>query len=132
DVVAPVLVRRNGDRAQPDGVYAEPLEIVQALDDAAEVADAVTVGVGERADIDLVQDPALPPGSAAGRHAQRYRVAAGSSSPARPPRGTRRAAVPRRPGVGLGRSWRRRLLGDDQSPSRAARGAAARTAVLDA
>ena len=34
DVVAPVLVRRDGDRVQPDGVDAQPLQVVQVAGDA--------------------------------------------------------------------------------------------------
>ena len=61
DVVAVVGHRRPVDRAQPDDVDAEPLEVVEVVDDAAEVADAVAVAVGEAARVDLVDDGGLPP-----------------------------------------------------------------------
>ena len=61
DVVAPVVVRRGHRRVEPDAVDPEPLEVVESRDDAAQIADSVAVGVGERARIDLVEDAVLPP-----------------------------------------------------------------------
>ena len=61
DVVAAVLQRRRVDRQQPDAVDAEPLQVVEPLDEAADVAGAVVVGVAEAADEDLVEDRALVP-----------------------------------------------------------------------
>ena len=61
DVVAPVLVGRDGDRVQPDGVDAQPLQVVQVAGDAPQVADAVAVRVGERPGVDLVDDAVHPP-----------------------------------------------------------------------
>ena len=61
DVVAVVGHRRLVDRAQPHDVDAETLEVVEALDDAAEVAHAVAVAVGEAAGVHLVDDGRLPP-----------------------------------------------------------------------
>ena len=60
-VVAPVGVGGHGDRREPDAVDAEPCEVVQMLDDPRDVADAVSVAVGERTRIDLVEDAGLPP-----------------------------------------------------------------------
>src|SRR6266511_2409080 len=62
DVVAPVGVRRGHDRVQPDAVDTEPLEVVEPVDDAGEIADAVTVAVSERTRIDLVDRAVAPPG----------------------------------------------------------------------
>ena len=45
DVVAAVSKRRRIERQQPQAVHAEPVQIVEFLDDARDVADAVTVGV---------------------------------------------------------------------------------------
>jgi hypothetical protein len=61
DVVAPVLVRRREGRVEPDPVDAEPLEIVELVDQPEKVAVAVPVRVGEAAWIDLVEDAVLPP-----------------------------------------------------------------------
>ena len=61
DVVAVVGHRRAVDRAQPDDVDAEQLEMVEVVQDPAEVADAVTVAVGEAARVDLVDHGGLPP-----------------------------------------------------------------------
>ena len=49
DVVAAVAQRRRVERQQPDAVHAEPLQVVELLDQPAEVARAVAVGVEERA-----------------------------------------------------------------------------------
>ena len=65
-VVAEVRHRRGVEGRQPDRVDAERgrravVEVVEAGDDAGEVADAVAVGVGEAARVDLVDDGLLPP-----------------------------------------------------------------------
>ena len=65
-VVADVEAGRRVDRRQPDGVDAErPLgpvvDVVELVDQAGQVTDAVVVGVRERARVDLVDDAALPP-----------------------------------------------------------------------
>src|SRR2546428_10775369 len=54
------------DRAQPNGIDAEPLKVIEPADDTREIADAVTVRVLERPHIDLVDDAITPP--LAGRH----------------------------------------------------------------
>ena len=61
DVVAEVGHGGGEERGQPQGVDAQPGEVVEVGTDAVEVADAVAVGVGERAGIDLVDDGPLPP-----------------------------------------------------------------------
>ncbi len=61
DVVAEVDLRRGIDGREPDGVDAELLQIVEALGDAVQVADAVAVGILKAARIDLVDDGVLPP-----------------------------------------------------------------------
>ncbi len=69
DVVAPVRIGRDGDRREPDAVDAEPLQVVEVLDDAGDVAHAVGVAVGEGPRVDLVQDGRLPPRLVGRRHA---------------------------------------------------------------
>ena len=62
DVVAAVAVRRRVDGVEPEHGDAEPAEVVQPAGQAAEVADAVTVGVLEQPDVEAVDDPAaIPP-----------------------------------------------------------------------
>ena len=61
DVVAPVVVGRRHRRVEPDAIDAEPLEMVEALDYAPQVADPVAIGIRVGAGIDLVQDAVLPP-----------------------------------------------------------------------
>src|SRR5438270_8943946 len=59
DVIAAVAQRRAVEGQQPDAVDAEPLEVVELLGQAAEVADPVPVGVKEAPHVDLVEDGAL-------------------------------------------------------------------------
>src|SRR5207302_5359180 len=61
DVVAAVAERGLVHRKEPDAVDAEPLEVVELVDQAAEVAVAVVVPVEEAADVDLVEDGPLEP-----------------------------------------------------------------------
>ena len=61
DVVAAVAQRRRVHRQEPQAVDAEPLQVVELLDQPAEVAEAVVVPVEEAADVDLVEDGALEP-----------------------------------------------------------------------
>jgi len=63
DVVA-VITRRLGHRHQPDAAGAEVAHVIELLDEAVHVPDAVTVAVVERADEDLVAHGAR--GDAAG------------------------------------------------------------------
>jgi hypothetical protein len=62
DVVAAVAKRRGVERQHPDAVDPEPLQVVELLLEAAEVAGAVVVAVEERARVDLVEDGRLEPG----------------------------------------------------------------------
>ena len=66
DVVAEVDLRRGVHGRDPDGVDAEGLEVVEALGDAVEVADAVAVGVLEGAGVDLVDDGVVLPSGVVG------------------------------------------------------------------
>ena len=61
DVVAIVAHRRRIERQQPERVDAELLDVVEALRQASEVADAVAVGVVERLDVHLIDDRVLVP-----------------------------------------------------------------------
>ena len=61
DVVAVVAQRRGVERQHPDGGDAEVLDMVEALHEAGEVADAVVVGILEGLDVELVDDGVLVP-----------------------------------------------------------------------
>ena len=61
DVVAAVAQRGGEERRDPQAVDAEPLEVVELLDQPLEVAGAVAVGVAERPDQHLVEDRGLEP-----------------------------------------------------------------------
>jgi hypothetical protein len=61
DVVAAVREGRRVERAQPDRVDAERGQVRNPGNDAAEIAHAVTVGVGEAARVDLVHHCLPPP-----------------------------------------------------------------------
>ncbi len=63
DVVAVVGERRRVPGAEPDRVDAELAQVRQMSPDAGEVADPVTVRVGEAPDVDLVDDGVAPPGA---------------------------------------------------------------------
>jgi hypothetical protein len=61
DVVTGVRLRGGVPRAEPHGIDAEAGQVVEVGADAAQIADAVTVAVGETARIDLVDDGRAPP-----------------------------------------------------------------------
>ncbi len=71
DVVAAVAQRRVVERRQPQAVDAEPLQVVQLLDQPAQVALPVAVRVVERPDQHLVEDGALEPGLVVGQRPSR-------------------------------------------------------------
>ena len=57
NVVAPVVVRRRHGGGQPDGVDAEPGEVVKLVDHPGKVAVAVTVGVVPGPHVQLIHRP---------------------------------------------------------------------------
>ena len=61
DVVAVVAEGRGEEGEEPEAGDAEILEVVEAGDEAGEVADAVAVGVLEGADVQLVDDGVFVP-----------------------------------------------------------------------
>src|SRR5262249_5082665 len=61
DVVAVVAERRRIEGQQPQGIDAEPLQIIEPPGQARKVADAVVVAVEEGADVRLVDDGVLVP-----------------------------------------------------------------------
>ncbi len=73
DVVAVVAQRRRIERQQPDRVDAEVLNVIELLNQALEVADAVAVGIEEGADVQLVNERVFVP-RGVGRHGSRHRL----------------------------------------------------------
>ena len=61
DVVAAVAQRRGEERRHPQAVDTQPLEVVELLDQALEVAGPVAVGVAEGPHQHLVEDGGLEP-----------------------------------------------------------------------
>jgi hypothetical protein len=61
DVIAEIEHRRSEERRQPDTVDAETGNVVEPLQHARKVADAVAIAVLEAARVDLVQGGAAPP-----------------------------------------------------------------------
>jgi hypothetical protein len=61
DVVAEIGHRRLEEWRHPDRIDPEARDVVQARDDARQIADAVVIGVLETARIDLVDDGTAPP-----------------------------------------------------------------------
>jgi hypothetical protein len=61
DVVAVVSERRGIERQDPDARDAQRLDIVELLDQTAEVTEAVGISVPKALDVDLVDDSVLVP-----------------------------------------------------------------------
>ena len=61
DVIPVVAQRRGIEGEDPQGVDAEPLQVVELLRQPGKVADAVVVAVEEGADVRLVDDRVLVP-----------------------------------------------------------------------
>ncbi len=65
-VVAVVAQRRRVEGEQPDRVDAEVAHVIELVDEPGKVAAAVTIGVVERLDVQLVDDRVLVPGGIVG------------------------------------------------------------------
>ena len=61
DVVPVVPARRDLKRHQPNGRDPEPLQVVEAAHQPGEIADAVAIGIHERADRQAIDDGVLVP-----------------------------------------------------------------------
>src|SRR5262249_26531328 len=61
DVIAEIGHGRGIYGREPEGVDAEPGEIIEPPEDAREIADPVAIAVLKGARIDLIDDRALPP-----------------------------------------------------------------------
>src|SRR5438270_103491 len=61
DVVTIVPQRRGIKRQQPDGGYAELLQVIESVNQAAEVADTICVAVVKRLYVQLVNDGVFIP-----------------------------------------------------------------------
>ena len=97
DVVAEVGHGRAEERREPDGVDAEPGEVVEVRRMPGQVAHAVAVGVGEGAGVDLVDDAPLPPGRLGfglrPRHGAQHRLEPVSKRSRAEPRRGRRSGL---------------------------------------
>ena len=61
DVVAIVAQRRRKERQDPEARHAEVLQVIETRDQSGEVSNAVTIGILERPDMQLVDDRVLVP-----------------------------------------------------------------------
>src|SRR6266568_8418859 len=61
DVVTKVRHRRGVDRRNPERIDAKVDEMIEPRLNAFQIADAVAIRILERARIDLIDDPSLPP-----------------------------------------------------------------------
>ena len=61
NIVAEVSIRGRHDGREPDAVDPKVLEIIEALDNAVQVADAVGVGVLEGTRVNLIDNAVFPP-----------------------------------------------------------------------
>ena len=77
DVVSGVDLGRGVEGREPHGVDAERGQVVDVLADALDVADPVTVGVGEGTGIDLVDNSVAPPGIGVCARREALRAGAG-------------------------------------------------------
>jgi len=60
-VVAGILERRDEARVQPYGIHTELAQVVELLNDAGDIADAIAVGVVEALGVDLIEDCVFQP-----------------------------------------------------------------------
>ena len=63
NVIAEILHRRLEEGREPHGIDSKRSHIVELVGDAGQIADAVTIAVGEAARIDLIDRRAAPPRS---------------------------------------------------------------------
>src|SRR5688572_20151934 len=61
DVIAIVPQGRRKERKQPETIDAEPLDMVEFLQEAAKVSDPIAISVVKRFDVKLVKDCVLEP-----------------------------------------------------------------------
>jgi len=61
DIVAAVGQRRRVERAQPDGIHPQFVQVGNPRGDSRKVPEAVAVGVRERSRVDLVDGGVAPP-----------------------------------------------------------------------
>src|SRR5258705_5905080 len=64
DVVAEIRHGRDVERRNPDTVDAERRDVIELLDDARQIADAIAVAILKAPGIDLINDGVSPPGIA--------------------------------------------------------------------
>ena len=62
NVVAKIPLRRLEERGAPDGFEAEIPDVIELLDEPLNIANAIPVGVTERARIDLIDGSSVVPG----------------------------------------------------------------------
>ena len=62
NVIAEVRHRRRIDRGNPQSFYPKLQQIIEPRKNAREISDAVIVRILKRSRINLIDNPALPPG----------------------------------------------------------------------
>jgi len=102
DIIAEVGHRRGVDRRDPDGVDAEPTQVVGAIENAPQVADAIAIAVLKRARVNLIDDCLLPPRSLAHRLLQLRNARSSAYFPSAPISSKTR-------GAGIGKPCSRRM-----------------------
>ncbi len=61
DIVAVILPGRGVERHQPQARHAQAGKVVEPAGQADEIPDAITIGIGERLDVQAVDDGVLVP-----------------------------------------------------------------------
>ena len=61
NIISVVYLRRRTDRTQPDSIDSQFLQVIQTIDDAADITNAITVGILEALRIQFVENCLFPP-----------------------------------------------------------------------
>src|SRR5215467_3925831 len=68
DIIAKIDHRRWVERRDPEGIYAQPGEVVELRENPLQITNAITVAVLEAPRVNLVDDSTLPPQQLITRH----------------------------------------------------------------
>src|SRR5579884_1286542 len=62
NVIAKIGHRRRIDGREPDGVDAEPAQVIELAGDSRQISHAIAIAIEKTAGVDLINHPRLPPG----------------------------------------------------------------------
>jgi len=61
DVISKILVGRWVNRGEPNSVYTQILDVIQRVNNASEITNAISIAVFIRARVNLVDNAIFPP-----------------------------------------------------------------------